>query len=150
MRQPALSAARGLRHLVLAAWPAPRIGEGPERIKQIAAWEPTTDTSWMLGRATREFGDGEDVYHLPRALFADWAEARLVFALKRQVERLERQYNFNRRVFPQTPEGDLLPGYLVLDGARREHVESAVAKSLEPHSSYRRLWSRRSQERLAA
>lgn len=124
------------RHLVIAAWPAPYLldkTEGPERIKQVIAWEPSTDTSWMLGQHHRkEAGNGtKDVYHLPRAFFGDWAEARLAFALARKVEQIQ-------RVRRPAPEMDLVPGYLVLDGTRREHL----ARSLARHAPY--------QERLAA
>lgn len=126
------------RHLVLAAWPAPYMidrVEGPDRIKHVIAWEPSTDTSWMLFQNyRREAGDSsKEAYWRPLALFQDWAEARLAFILTRKVEQVQRA----RR---KTPEADLLPGYLVLDGPQREHLIRAASQHAPPPR----------QERLAA
>jgi hypothetical protein len=74
----------GTRHLILAAYPCPRI-LGPIdldhlEIQSVLAWNPVTDEAEILGDHTPGLfgrnGEGEDAFTLyasPRAFLTDWA-----------------------------------------------------------------------------
>lgn len=74
----------GERHLILAAYPAPRI-LGPIDmdhlgIEAVLAWNPITDTATILGEGDGLFGpddaDNFTLYASPRAFLTDWAMRR--------------------------------------------------------------------------
>lgn len=84
-------------HLILVAWPAPKVFDpDPDwlDIEAVFAWNPLTNTATVLQGRVDTPGD-------PRALFQKWAVARAQFAA--QVHKAQ------RRGAKLPPETDLLP-----------------------------------------
>lgn len=100
------------RHLILAAWPAPRVIDDIDldwlNIEHVIAWEPRTGTVELLGdnapRLIGHFSDeSETLYCDPRAFFTAWAAARARWlALRRRHTALG------------AVEPDIMPGALAV------------------------------------
>lgn len=80
----------GERHLILAAYPAPRC-LGPVDwdwlgIQSVIAWEPRTDAAFVLGDPVAQlvgtFANQPALYASPRDFFTDWMRARAEFFVR--------------------------------------------------------------------
>jgi len=105
----------GERHLILAAHPAPRC-LGPIDmdwldIETVIAWDPRTDTAFVLGdpvpQTAGTFRNNPNLYASPRQFFTDWMRARAeFFVLWCQSRRGEWAHG--------ATETDLAPGVLAI------------------------------------
>lgn len=104
------------RHVILVAWPTPRI-LGPIdddwlAIEDVIAWDPVSNTATSLvDDHPHIFGafrdDAQALYADPRAFFQAWAMARAQFAVRHRQMRGK-----DWHAIPQ--EHDLVPGALVI------------------------------------
>lgn len=87
-------------HLIIVAWPAPKVFTDPTpdwlEIEAVIAWDPVENTAWTLQGAF-------DIPDNPRAVFQKWAAARAKFAAKVHVA--------HRKGIKLPAEADLMPGY---------------------------------------
>lgn len=104
------------RHVILAAYPAPRM-LGPVdgdwlAIEQVIAWDPRTDHAAVLGDTAPQItgaltDETPKLYASPRAFFTDWLRARAAFFVLWQQSR--------RGTWTHgAPEHDLIPGALAI------------------------------------
>lgn len=112
---------KGERHLILAAYPAPRILDPVDEnwfgIETVIAWEPNSNQAYPLEDPSPQLaGRLDDEAHTlfadPRAFFQAWAIRRAQFAMKRQEARSNRWHAI-------PAERDETPGALILGDVDR-------------------------------
>lgn len=122
------------QHLILAAWPTPRI-LGPVDddwlgIEHVLAWDPVSNTARSLtDDAPHLFGAFRDetntLFADPRAFFQSWAIARAQFAVRHRQMRGK-----DWHALPE--EHDLAPGALLIgDLAKVRLAPSALPEHIE-------------------
>ena len=122
------------RHVILAAYPAPRLFDDPEcdwlGIEQVIAWNPIDDSATIMGDTEPQLAgclsdDANALFASPRAFFKQWAARRAAFAIQRQKAASAKWH-----IAPR--EGDECPGSLIVgDPARIKWNPSAMPSKLE-------------------